>query len=325
MHRGGLFRSALVAAALSHAGCAADPDVVAVAVAPPTPELLELAGDIAVSDPSALHDGDDYWVISTGEQLPIRRSPDLRAFERVGGAFEQLPAWVAEEVPEASTFWSPDLAYFNGQYHLYYAVSTLGDNQSCIGHATAEALPSLGEWADRGPVICSTRADNWNAIDPNVLQDEQGTHWLVLGSFRSGIKLIGLDEEGMRAGADLIPLAKRQDIGIQAPALAHRDGWYYLFASLGAGDEHALIVGRSASIRGPYLDREGLDLWEGGGSLLLEAGDRYRGPGSNDVLDVDGQHYNFFHSYDSEDANEARLRVSTLVWDREGFPISAGP
>jgi arabinan endo-1,5-alpha-L-arabinosidase len=129
----------------------------------------------------------------------------------------------------------------------------------------------------------------------------------------------------MRAGADLIPLAKRQDIGIQAPALAYRDGWYYLFASLGAADEHALIVGRSASIRGPYLDREGLDLWEGGGSLMLEAGDRYRGPGSNDVLDVDGQHYNFFHSYDSDDANEARLRVSTLVWDREGFPNSAGP
>jgi arabinan endo-1,5-alpha-L-arabinosidase len=319
-------RAALLTAVLGAIGCVDEPDVVAVAMAEPTPTLLELDGDIALSDPAAIHDNETYWVFSTGDELPIRSSGDLHSFVRAGSAFAVAPAWIAQEVPEATSLWSPDVAFFGGQYHLYYAVSTRGDNQSCIGHATADSLPSIEAWTDRGPLICSKHGDDWNAIDPNVLDDQQGAHWLALGSFRSGLKLILLDDEGARIGSDFVPLAKRPTPGmIQAPALSYHGGYYYLFAALGEGEGHTLIVGRGSSIRGPYVDRSGEDLWDGGGTLLLADSERFVGPGSNDVLTVNDQFFNFYHAYDREDGDQPQLRVSTLVWDAEGWPLSAGP
>jgi arabinan endo-1,5-alpha-L-arabinosidase len=302
------------------------PDVIAIRTAEPTPELLTLSGDLELKDPSAIYDGETFWIVSSGDQLPIRASNDLRAFDRVGNAFTSLPGWVEVEVPAADSFWSPDIAYFNGLYHLYYAVSTVGDNQSCIGHATTAALPAAESWTDLGPVICSHHGDNWNAIDPNVLDDDDGAHWLALGSFRSGIKLILLDEDGLRSGSELVPLAKRPDPGqVQAPALSHQNGFYYLYVAFGEGDGHTLNIGRASSIRGPYFDRDGLDLWAGGGSLLLGDTARFHGPGSNDVLTLGEQSFNLYHAYDTAADNRATLRISTLVWDSQGWPISAGP
>jgi arabinan endo-1,5-alpha-L-arabinosidase len=299
--------------------------VVATRKAQPTPELLTLSGDVEVKDPSAIYDGETFWIVSTGDQLPIRASSDLSGFDHAGNAFAGLPSWVATEVPGAESFWSPDIAYFNGLYHLYYAVSTVGDNQSCIGHATAASLPSSESWRDLGPVICSHHGDNWNAIDPNVLDDDSGAHWLAFGSLRSGIKLILLDDEGTRSGSDLVPLAKRPDPGkVQAPALSHQNGFYYLYVAFGEDDAHTLHVGRASSIRGPYLDRDGVDMWAGGGSLLLGDTEQFRGPGSNDVLTVGEQSLNVYHAFDTADGR-ATLRISTLVWDTEGWPLSAGP
>jgi arabinan endo-1,5-alpha-L-arabinosidase len=318
--------AAAVGVALTSAACLESPDVIATRTAQPTPELLTLSGDIELKDPSAIQDAESFWLVSSGDQLPIRASSDLRAFDKVGNAFTALPDWVAAEVPGADSFWSPEIAYFNGLYHLYYAVSTVGDNQSCIGHATASTLPSVESWNDLGPVICSHHGDNWNAIDPNVLDDDDGAHWLALGSFRSGIKLILLDQDGMRSGSELVPLAKRPDPGqIQAPALSHQNGFFYLYVAFGEHDGHTLNVGRASSIRGPYLDQDGVDLWAGGGSLLLGDDERFHGPGSNDVLTVGEQSFNLYHAFDTAADNRATLRISTLVWDTRGWPLSAGP
>jgi arabinan endo-1,5-alpha-L-arabinosidase len=317
---------AAVVVALASAACVEAPDVIASRTEQLTPELLSLSGDVELTDPSAIYADETFWIVSSGPQLPIRTSSDLRAFDRVGNAFAALPDWVATEVPGAESFWSPDVAYFNGLYHLYYAVSTVNDNQSCIGHATAPALPAIESWTDLGPLICSHHDDNWNAIDPNVLVDDDGLHWLALGSFRSGIKLILLDQDGMRSGSELVPLAKRPDAGaIQAPALSHQNGFYYLYVAFGEYDGHTLNVGRANSIRGPYLDRDGVDLWAGGGSLLLGDAERFHGPGSNDVLTVGEQSFNVYHAFDTAADNRAVLRISTLGWDAQGWPLSAGP
>jgi arabinan endo-1,5-alpha-L-arabinosidase len=313
--------------------CSSAPDVVAVRQpAPLAPELLSLTGDLTLSDPSAIYVDQQYWVFSSGGALPIHSSTDLRDFQLVGNAFEELPAWVAAEVPDATSFWSPEIASFGGRYHLYYAVSTTGSSRSCIGHASAAALGTEDAWLDEGALICTMEGDDWNAIDPTVLVDDDGLIWLALGSYRTGLKLLALDEaSGRRSGSALIPLAERPGMGmIQAAELTRHGAFYYLFASFddccpGATSTHHIMVGRATDVRGPYLDRTGTDLRKGGGTLVLESSERWRGPGSNDVLTVGAQSYNLYRAYDLKKDARAMLRISTLVWDELGWPASAGP
>ena len=85
------------------------------------------------------------------------------------------------------------------------------------------------------------------------------------------------------------------------------------------------MVGRAASVQGPYVDRGGTALLAGGGTLLLESNERWRGPGSNAVIAREGKTYNVYHAYDADDAGKAKLRIAELVWDEAGWPVSGGP
>lgn len=313
--------------------CTGPPDVVAIrevaASQPIDPTLLTLSGDLEVYDPSAVFDGEQYWLVSTGAGMPLRTSADLQHFELLGDAVEGLPSWAADEVPEANHFWSPDVAYFGGRYHLYYALAGGGTRQACIGHASSTELGLVGTWIDDGaPLICSQADSDWHAIDPSVLVDDDGKPWLLVGSVV--LNLVELDASGGRTDADPVPIAARPADGVlQASAIARHGDFYYVFGAFdlccrGADSTRSIRVGRSESLLGPYLDRSGIPLLEGGGTVLLEGGERWRGPGSNDVLQVGDQSYSVYFAYDADSGGQVSLRISTLSWD-DGWPRSAGP
>jgi arabinan endo-1,5-alpha-L-arabinosidase len=207
-------------------------------------------------------------------------------------------------------------------------------NRSCIGHATKAAL-STGSFTDQGSVVCSnvtTSGDNWNAIDPNVIVDVDGKAWLSFGSFWGGLKMIELDQEGNRVGSVLYSIAARpQNSGaLEAPFIVRRCGYYYLFVSFdtccqGVNSTYNTRVGRSASVTGPYVDKAGTEMMDGGGTLLVQGGTRWKGPGHNAVVFSGTKAYNLYHSYDADANGQSILRIAELVWDAEGWPISAGP
>jgi arabinan endo-1,5-alpha-L-arabinosidase len=289
--------------------------------------LLPLIGAVEGHDPSALFDGEKLWIMSGGAGVVVRTSVDLANVEDAARIFEEPPAWVVDAVPETEGIWSPELAYFGGIYHLYYAVSTIGSSHSCIGHATTDLLDVQSEWLDSGPVICTTPSDDFNAIDPNILQTQDGKIWLAFGSYLSGIKLVQLDPAGASTVSEPLSVAARPDDGgaLQAAALAQHGEHYYLFVSFGAGLSHRLMVGRASAIEGPYVDRAGRALLEGGGAPLLESSSRFAAPGSNDIFLIGERSYNIFHAYDEEDAGRRKLRLARLTWDAEGWPVSGGP
>src|SRR5579872_5547022 len=64
--------------------------------------------------------------------LPIRCSTDKVNWQLCGTAFNQIPAWVQAAVPGIGGLWAPDISYFNGLYHLYYAGSLFATNMSVI-------------------------------------------------------------------------------------------------------------------------------------------------------------------------------------------------
>lgn len=298
---------------------------------------FELRGDIRhVHDPSVIREGDTYYLFSTRAGLSVRCSQDLVRWRLCGDVFAHLPQWAVEDVPGLRGLWAPDVSYFNGKFHLYYSASTFGKNRSSIGLATNRTLDPASEhfrWEDQGKVVGSRQTDDWNAIDPNVVLDEWGRPWLSFGSFWGGIKMRRLDPATGKLSAEdpqLYSLAARlrsKELpgAVEAPVIVRKNGYYYLFVSFdfccrGKESTYNIRVGRSRRVTGPYADRAGRLMTEGGGTLLLEGGGRWRGPGHCAVLqDAAGERL-VYHAYDAEWRGAPTLRIRPLHWDAEGWP-----
>lgn len=301
------------------------------------PGLLALSGNLGTHDPTILAQDGVFYLHQTGVRVYGKRSTDLRHWEGLPSALPTWPAWIFDAVPGKETassgredLWAPDLSFFGGEYHLYYSASTFGSQESCIGQATRASLAE-GAWMDRGPVFCSSRGDPYNAIDPNIVIDDDGTPWMAFGSFWNGIVMIELDAEGFALpNSEIHWLASRGGEAIEAPVIVKRCGFYYLFVSFDACcDQRDLApynirVGRSETLLGPYLDRDGVDMMDGGGTLLVAGDDAWWGAGHNAVFFHEGRAYNVYHAYPAQERG-AVLRIAELVWDAEGWPISGGP
>ena len=317
--------------------------ILAAAPAPTSPQVPR--PDQAVSrvipprahDPSIAEEDGVCYVFTTGRRISLLASDDgLANWHRVGTAFDEAPAWTSERIPGSRDYyWAPAILRFGGRWHLYYSVSTFGRNRSAIGLATRATLdPDAPEhWVDQGVVVESRPGDNYNAIDPDLILDEDGRPWLAFGSFWGGIQIVPLDPETGKPGrgAEITTIAARPDGGdaIEAPCLVRREGFYYLFASFdrccqGVESTYNIRVGRSESILGPYVDREGRSMLEGGGTMVKSGDDRWPGPGHNAVLHQDDRDWLVYHAYDAKDDGIPRLRIEALRWDMAGWPIATG-
>ena len=300
-------------------------------------EVSLLTGDVSpVHDPTIIRQGSTYYVFGTNrfnqKLLPIFCSPDLKVWKFCGNVFDDVPEWARLEVPGARGIWAPDISYEGGEYRLYYAVSTFGSNQSVIGLITNKTLDSNSaeyKWIDRGRVVGSTKTDDYNAIDPNCVQDLDGNSWLAFGSFWGGIKMRRLDPDtGKLSSSDtkLYSLASRRPLdppAIEGPAIIRHGKHYYLFVSFdfccrGKNSTYKIFVGRADRITGPYVDREGKSLMDGGGTLVIEGSENWRGPGGQSLLRDRSQDLMAFHSYSSV-TGKATLMVSKIRWN-DGWP-----
>ena len=298
----------------------------------------EVEGDIRnVHDPSIFKDSNGFYVYSTRAGMSVRCSPDLIHWQLCGDVFAHLPQWAVQDVPGVRGLWAPDISYFAGTYHLYYSVSTFGSNRSSIGLAINRTLDPRSDkyrWEDKGKVISSYKTDDWNAIDPNLVLDEAGQPWLSFGSFWSGIKLRKIDASTGKLDTKdqaLYSLAGRprnaeSPGAIEAPYIVRKNGYYYLFVSFdfccrGQASTYNIRVGRSKQVTGPYVDRDGKEMREGGGTLLLSGDDRWRGPGHCSVLLDQAGDKLVYHAYDAQAGGAATLRISPLVWDSQDWPI----
>ena len=297
-----------------------------------------------VHDPSMIREGRTYYVFSTGDpagvighgNIQIRTSTNLRTWRYVGTVFSRIPSWILRLVGPIPNLWAPDISYFDGLYHLYYAGSSFGSNTSVIALATNVTLdPSSPRyrWVDRGEVYSSGSGDDDNAIDPAVAFGSSST-WLVFGSFWGGIKIVQLDPATGKPSSASPRLYSLASTAAPDPEegsyITSHGGYLYLFVSTGyccrgIASTYQVVVGRSRHITGPYVDAYGTPLSQGGGTEVLGADQGMIGPGSGSVYHS-GRTYLFdYHYYDAYDAGAARLQVRRLYWTGSGWPVAGPP
>jgi arabinan endo-1,5-alpha-L-arabinosidase len=289
-----------------------------------------------IHDPSRIIKcGDKYYLYYTGANLPMRYSTDLLNWKTGKPVFEQLPEWVRKAVPKADGkfVWAPDVIFLNDKYFLFYSYSTFGSQVSVTGLVTSSTLDPESpdyKWTDQGLVLATTGKEHFNAIDPAPVLDEKGDLWVSVGSWdRGGIKVVRLNNNTGKPIGQTSTIAAGQRTGPEAPYLHYRDGWYYLFENegfccRGMMSTYAIMMGRSKSVTGPYLDKNNKDLAKGGGSTLLVTEGQEIGPGHIGIMSEGGIDRFTYHYYDSLSNGVPTLGMQTLVWDADGWPHPGG-
>lgn len=297
-----------------------------------------------IHDPVIAQENGQYYLFSTGPGITIYKSDDLVNWHYSDRAFAGEPTW-AKQVSSSfdGHLWAPDIIKHNGLFYLYYSVSAFGKNTSAMGVTVNKTLDTSSpdyQWQDKGIILQSVpHRDSFNAIDPAIIFDEQGTPWMSFGSFWGGLKIVQLNE-------DLVSIAKPEQWStiaklerpafineaepgpgqIEAPFIFKKDDYYYLFVSYGLccrADEstYHLAVGRSKSVTGPYIDKNGKDMALGGGSILLKGTKAWPGLGHNSVYEFNSKDYLVYHAYESADNGLQKLKLSEITWDKDLWPI----
>jgi xylan 1,4-beta-xylosidase len=277
-----------------------------------------IAGDHP--DPSILRAGSGWYAASTSGSwlpaFPVLRSADTRSWRQVGAVLERRPPWAAGD------FWAPELVRRDGRALVYYAA--LGrSGRRCVAVASSETL--RGPYRDHGPLLCSGIGE----IDPLPVTDEHGADWLVWkqdGNSRrrptpilaaplapGGLALAGVPRELFRADAEW-------ERGlVEAPALARRDGMFYLLYSAGRccglRCNYATGVARSRSLLGPWEKRPG---------PFLDDDPAFRCPGHVSVAGAPGGGLLLaYHAYARGDPANRQFLIAPLEFDAQGWPAVA--
>ena len=277
---------------------------------------------------------------TAGGHFHSRRSKDLVNWEYLGGVMQSLPDWVIPKLNEIRKEMglkevSPSLADFgywapcvrkvrNGLYRMYYSIvcpGTLNGNgtwseRAFIGLLENSNPANNNGWEDKGYVITNASdkelnfnvASNdwancyykWNAIDPSYLIDNDGKHYLIYGSWHSGIAALEVDTETGKPNALPLPFGNNEDIAAYGSLIATRKmgdrwqgsegpeivynaatGYYYLFMAYDALEvPYNTRVCPSKNIYGPYLGIDGTDLTHTGGDMLPVVTHPYKFNGS---------------------------------------------
>ena len=116
------------------------------------------------------------------------------------------------------------------------------------------------------------------------------------------------------------------DGAVEAPFIMKHGDYYYLFVSFdyccrGLKSNYKVVVGRSKSVTGPYVDKEGKSMAKGGGSLVIQGNKDYAGVGHNAAYRLDGKDYFLCHAYSVAEDGASKLIIREMTWTSDGWPV----
>ncbi|KAL1950447.1 hypothetical protein VTO73DRAFT_5571 [Trametes versicolor] len=305
------------------------------------PDPLALSGaHVYVHDPSLIQRESDgkYFLFTSHDKAGIITADNLAGpWTEIGSV---LPDGSAINLPGNDDIWAPDVSFHNGVYYAYYAVSVSGSMDSGIGLATSTSMDP-GTWTDQGQVFATKTGDPYNAIDPTLTIDENGTPLLTWGSYWGDIYQFNLGNDFKTVATDPVQVAHNSTAPspVEGSFVWKNGDFFYLFTSSGqccsfdpnnlppAGNEYKVFVGRSASAHGPFVDQAGVDMRNNGGTLVLASHGDVFAPGGEGIF-TDSKSgkdifvYHYLHSQGSIAYVEANssLGLNAIDWT-SGWPV----
>ena len=277
-------------------------------------------------------------------------------------------------------YWAPCVRRISKDlYRMYYVVTLPGTingagtwSERCfIGLMETKNPADIDSWIDKGYVVTNysdlelnykvSATDyahcyfKYNAIDPSLIINEKGEHWLIYGSWHSGFAAMQLDPStGKPLHALGNPWGKENEASYgkfiytrqlgnrwqasEAPEVVYHDGYYYLFI---AYDELSVAyntrVVRSKNIDGPYYDITGKDVTNHGGDAYpilthpYKFGNHHGWVGISHCAVFNDGKGNWYYASQQRfpenykgNANSNALMlggVRSIIWTSDGWPL----
>lgn len=228
---------------------------------------------------------------------------------------------------------APDAIKIGDRYLIAYGNSGGGLGGGHNAHIFTMWSKSLDpqsadfKFSEPTEVASSDGYEDNDAIDPGLLLDPTtGRLWLSYGTYFGNIRLVELDPKtGQRVeGNKPVNIA----IDCEATDLMYRDGWYYLLGTHGTccdgvNSTYNIVVGRSRTVTGPYMDNVGRTMFEGGGRMVINAGDRAVGPGhfGRRIIDEGVEVMSCHYEADFNRSGRSVLAIRPLLW-KNGWPMA---
>ena len=186
--------------------------------------------------------------------------------------------------------------------------------------------PESPDFAFSEPVeVAHSEVDeDCDAIDVGFLMDPSGRLFCSYGTYFGHIRLVELDP----ATGGRLPGNKAVDVAIdcEASTMMYRDGWYYLLGTHGTccdgvNSTYNIVVGRSKSPFGPYLDNVGRDMLQGGGKMVIAAEERLFGAGhfGRFIVEPGVEKMSLHFEADLDRSGRSVLAIRPILW-KEGWP-----
>ncbi len=281
----------------------------------------------SVPDPTVMRDDDGTFYLYGTEDMgytPCFKSTDLVNWDFVAFCFNGITRPRKLWGDTDGGIWAPDINKINGKYVLYYSYAEWGGEWDCgIGAAVADKPE--GPYTDHGPLFRSSQIGVQNSIDQFYIE-EDGRKYMFWGSFH-GIYGIELSDDGLslKPGAEKVQVAGDQ---MEGTYIHKRGEYYYLFGSNGtccegANSTYQVVYGRSKSLFGPYLTKNGVDMKTGAFEILLHSSSTWVGPGHNAEFTTDdnGDDWIIYHAYSKALPGKGRqVLLDKVTWSDDGWP-----
>ena len=148
-----------------------------------------------IADPTVIK-GDDGFIYIFSTHGKMFKSEDGCNFKLVTEQIFPLPTWGKEVGKKNSDYelWAPDIKKINDKWVMYYSLSGWGSPRG-VGCAIADNI--AGPYEDLGKICSGEEIGIQNCIDPQVFVDDDGSVYMVAGSFQ-GLYIFQLDETGTK-------------------------------------------------------------------------------------------------------------------------------
>ncbi|WPP52108.1 arabinan endo-1,5-alpha-L-arabinosidase [Catalinimonas niigatensis] len=318
-----------------------------------SPDLVYQWAHYNSHDPSILKEGRFFYSYGTdvafGHEIrpgiQIRRSINLVEWEFVGWVFNTLPPEGARFIRQNggepnNSLWAPYIQKVGDEYRLYYSLASNTPRLSVIGLATSD--DPRGPFRERGVVVTSqdNNSIQTNAIDPSVIIDQNGKHWMYYGSAWDGIYVLELDPDtglAVRNGDKGKRIAQRAFTGgrvngnIEGPEITYNETFnkYYLFIAYDwLETKYNVRVGRADQPEGPFYDYLGRDMNQENDDVPMilapyqfSGHSGWQGVSHPAVFAHEGQYYMAHQGRPGANPFYMVLHVRQMYWTEEGWPL----